>query len=102
MVRILHTHHHPVVAVVVTINIVNHHQVVEAIMAVTTVTIPVVAKTTINHKIKAVIRLMAVEVLEIVAAVIIIAVMVMEVEVEVEAVEAIAVIVLVEAMVEVF
>lgn len=71
-------------------------------MAVTTVTIPVVAKTTINHKIKAVIRLMAVEVLEIVAAVIIIAVMVMEVEVEVEAVEAIAVIVLVEAMVEVF
>ena len=72
-------------------------------MAVTTVTIPVVAKTTIHHKIKAVTRLMAVEVLEIVAAAaIIIAVMVMEVEVEVEAVEAIAVIVLVEAMVEVF
>lgn len=70
-------------------------------MAVTTVTIPVVAKTTIHHKIKAVTRLMAVEVLEIVvAAAIIIAVMVMEVEVE--AVEAIAVIVLVEAMVEVF
>lgn len=70
-------------------------------MAVTTVTIPVVAKTTIHHKIKAITRLMVVEVLEIVeAAAIIIAVMVMEVEVE--AVEAIAVIVLVEAMVEVF
>lgn len=102
MVRILHTHHHPVVEVVVIINIVNHRQVAEAIMAVTAVTVPVVAKTTISHKVR-VIRLMAVEVLEIVAAAIIIAVMVMEVEVEVEveAVEVIAVIVLVEAMVEV-
>lgn len=84
-----------------TINIVNHHQVVEAIMAaVTTVTIPVVAKTTINHKIKTVTQIvMAAEVaLEMVAVAIIVAVMVMEVE----AVEAIIVIVLVEAMVEVF
>ncbi|XP_071876190.1 RNA-binding protein cabeza isoform X3 [Bombus fervidus] len=67
--------------------------------AVTTVTIPAVAKTTINHKIKTVTQIVTVAevVLEMVAVAIIVAVMVMEVE----AVEAIIVIVLVEAMVEV-
>nr|XP_012150939.1 PREDICTED: RNA-binding protein cabeza-like isoform X3 [Megachile rotundata] len=103
VVRILRIHHLLPVVVAVIINIVNHHQIVEAIMEVTTVTIPAVAKTTINHKIKTVTTrtVMVVEaaVLEVIAAV---AVMVETMGMEqVEAVEDITVIAPAEAMVEV-
>lgn len=71
-------------------------------MAVTTVTIPAVVQTTINHKVKIVTTkiVMAVEaVLEIIVAVAIM-VEIMDMEVEVE--EVAIVIILVEVMVEVF
>lgn len=70
-------------------------------MAVTTVTIPAVVQTTINHKVKIVTTkiVMAVEaVLEIVAVAIMVEIMGMEVEVEEVAT---IVIILVEVMVEV-
>nr|XP_034176667.1 RNA-binding protein cabeza-like isoform X3 [Osmia lignaria] len=99
VVRILRIHRLLLVVVAVTINIVNHHQTVEAIMEVTTVTIPAVAQTTINHKIKTITTqtVMVVEaVREVIAEV---AVIVEPMGTEVEAVEAI-VIAPVEAMVE--
>lgn len=87
------------------ISIVNHHQILEATIAVTTVTIPAVGKTTVSRRIKTVTTrtIMGVEVvLEVIAAVgaVIVEVMDMEVEVEEEAVVVITVITLAEAMVE--
>ena len=93
-----------VVAAVI-INIANHHQTLEATMAVTTVTIPAVGKTTIKPRIRTVTTktVMVVEgVQEVIAAVAIMAgVMDMEVEVAVvEAAEVTIVTIPAEAMVE--
>lgn len=88
------------------INIVNHHQILEATIAVTTVTIPAVDKTTVNHRIKTVTTrtVTGVEVVqEIIAAVAVtVEVTDMEVVVEEETAVVIIAIILVEAMVEVY